>query len=264
MISGYLLLSRNYDSVDLKKFITKRFSRIFIPFCILVILYALIKGWSFSETLSRAINQKVEFHLWYVYSIIGIYLFLPIFLPLFSEKNIKIVRYYLVMWAVVQEIIPIVNPFLIHKILIFNNFNFYYFFGYLGWVLLGGYVAFYCKEKSDEKEKSSYSLLRLVRRDSFWGWSTPFVFVLFLIFLTTSLSIFGATCWYSRKVGAPTEIFFYPGNPLVLLQTLSFFLLFCRVKKTNIYLEKLAINSYWIYLIHILCLAFPLSILNLT
>lgn len=129
MISGYLLLSRNHDSVDLKKFITKRFSRIFIPFCILVILYALIKGWSFSETVSRAINQKVEFHLWYVYSIIGIYFFLPIFLPLFSEKNIKIVKYYLVMWTVIQEFTSMANSFLTHKILIFNNFNFYYFFG---------------------------------------------------------------------------------------------------------------------------------------
>lgn len=75
-------------------------------------------------------------------------------------------------------------------------------------MLLGGYVAFYCKDNSREKEKSSYPFLRFEQQDSFWGWSTPFVLLLFLIFLASSLSIFGATCWYSRKIGAPSDLFF--------------------------------------------------------
>src|SRR5262249_34120842 len=81
MISGYLLLPR---SESLRAFYTKRMTRILIPFVVWSLIYL---GWycgnhakactpSFVADLWMV--QGTYYHLWFLYSLISIYLILPL------------------------------------------------------------------------------------------------------------------------------------------------------------------------------------------
>ena len=87
MISGVLLL----DKIQLfGTFIKKRFSRVLLPFLFWSSIYLLVYlGWMMvhnqqfftSETFDQLIfklRYGAEYHLWYIYMLIGIYLFVPI------------------------------------------------------------------------------------------------------------------------------------------------------------------------------------------
>ena len=87
MISGYLLLPMK---TDYKTFLKKRFTRIsfpFIAFCIFYDIYFFILGDIDIKTMfinipKIFINYGTKIgHLWYIYMIMGVYLFIPIITP---------------------------------------------------------------------------------------------------------------------------------------------------------------------------------------
>lgn len=151
LISGFLLLDGKQE--NLSSFLLKRFLRIFLPFLMLVLIYAIVKKWGVEQIISAVfLPGPMDYHLWYVYSIIGIYLTIPVLNPLFKEKNNKVLTYYLWIWFIsfilYQTLISIFsfswNPF--------KTFNFYYFQGYLGYVVLGGWLRkLIMAENNDEK-----------------------------------------------------------------------------------------------------------------
>ncbi len=114
MITGALLLNRDYGS--LPSFLKHRFLRIMPAF----LFWAII----FSHTVLT---------YWYVWLMIGIYLFLPIINSFIKEYEMKGVEYFLIIWFIT---------------ILMNTFGFYpfyelelsYFFGYIGYVVLGYYL----------------------------------------------------------------------------------------------------------------------------
>lgn len=73
MLTGYFLLCGKQET--LSQFISKRFLRIFLPFVMLVFIYGCFKDYTITELIRRAFVQgNLDFHLWYVYTIIGIYI----------------------------------------------------------------------------------------------------------------------------------------------------------------------------------------------
>lgn len=88
MITGTLLLApEKNDSVSF--FYRKRFRRILVPIIVWTIVYSLIRLWPhfgdrgalFSESarlFRDVLSGNVYYHLWYVYMLVGLYLFLPI------------------------------------------------------------------------------------------------------------------------------------------------------------------------------------------
>jgi surface polysaccharide O-acyltransferase-like enzyme len=87
MITGALLLAPEKDEPP-KVFYRKRFSRILVPLIAWTLVYALIRVWPHlndrSALSSEAIkllrdllSGNVYYHLWYVYMLVGLYLFLP-------------------------------------------------------------------------------------------------------------------------------------------------------------------------------------------
>jgi surface polysaccharide O-acyltransferase-like enzyme len=115
MISGYLLLPR---SESLKVFYTKRMPKILIPFVVWSLIYL---GWycgnhpntctpSFAWDL--LLVQGTYYHLWFLYSLIGIYLILPVLrLMIRPDTDKRILWYLILLWLIFQPGLTIAHKF---------------------------------------------------------------------------------------------------------------------------------------------------------
>lgn len=132
MISGALLLNREYDLGD---FLKRRFTRIIYPFIFWIIV--IIAGIIFtSGNYSFAWNTFIgnPSITWYFWMLLGIYLFIPIinaFIRTYGEDALK---YFLIIWFATM-ILKTFNSYPL-----FPDFNLDYFAGYVGYPVLGYYL----------------------------------------------------------------------------------------------------------------------------
>lgn len=134
MISGALLLNRLYPS--LSDFLKRRFVRIVYPFIFWIIL---ILG----QLYCHGYNSKFIWNVfigepsvtWYFWTLIGIYLFIPLLNSFIKEYKIKGVEYFLTVWFFTM----ILKTFNAYPLWV--NFNLDMFAGYIGYPVLGYYLA---------------------------------------------------------------------------------------------------------------------------
>lgn len=260
MLSGFLLL--NGKGENLKVFMTRRFLRIFVPFLILCAVYAFVKGWSLGQLLQKSLFQgPLDFHLWFIYSIIGIYLFLPIVETLFKTKSYEIIKYYLCLWFVSFILFQTLQRIFGFSVNPFQTFNFYYFQGYLGYVILGGWINVLFKDFFNGSS-NKFFLKFLFRREK-----NRLNFISIFLYFFFSLLIFFGTFTHSVKSGRASELFFDYSNLLVFGQAVALFFSFVSIQGTCrggvnkiLFLSR---YTYWIYLLHILCLGFVLNYIDI-
>lgn len=148
MISGYLLLPMKGNISD---FFKKRFTRVLYPFIAWCILYAFYYIFYRGDTLGQAfvniahipVNFGVEIgHLWYIYMLIGLYLLIPVLSPWLSSCSKKVLQAYLTLWGLTTFIpyIHIVYPDLLGECFWNPTPAFYYFNGFIGYLVLGYYI----------------------------------------------------------------------------------------------------------------------------
>ena len=98
LMSGYLLLP---VKMSLGDFFHRRFSRILYPFlfwCVVYAVgYAVIKGSSLTQFLTNIMMIPVDYgtrigHLWYVYTLSGLYLLAPIISPWLENVSKKVLQ----------------------------------------------------------------------------------------------------------------------------------------------------------------------------
>lgn len=133
MISGALLLNRKYE---LKSFFKRRFSRILIPFAFWITVAILYKvflmghGYGFVDII-RIIFK--EGYVWFIWTLFGIYLFIPVINPYINEFKLRGAEYYLVIWLITF----VFNAFLFVP----YRLDLTYFTRFLGYLILGWYLA---------------------------------------------------------------------------------------------------------------------------
>ena len=133
MISGALLLNKDYD---LSLFLKKRFTRIIYPFIFWVAL--LVIGLYIFHEYSMIIPVIIgDFSVtWYFWTLIGIYLAIPILNTFIKEYGETGMKYFLIIWFV--TITMIFKTF--NSYPLFTNFNLDFFAGYIGYPILGYYL----------------------------------------------------------------------------------------------------------------------------
>lgn len=116
MISGALFLNPDSKDISIKKLWGRYILRMAVSYFFWAFFYIFIFGLSnftFSfETVKAYIREffnGVIFHLWFIPAIIAIYMVLPFLKPAFADK--KRCRYYLLLFMVIQIIIPTVLKF---------------------------------------------------------------------------------------------------------------------------------------------------------
>ena len=137
MISGYLLLPR---SESLRAFYTRRMPRLVVPFIVWSFIYISLScagqpGLCTSDYLLQFILLKRSyFHLWFLYSLIGIYFIMPLLrLMIRPETDKKVLWYLIVLWLIFQPVRTLMDQFLHFSL----NINAPLSTGFLPYLILG-------------------------------------------------------------------------------------------------------------------------------
>jgi len=143
MLSGMLLLSKE-ESVGV--FFRKRALKVLFPFIVWSLLYYYWNDYSLtvSNNLSffllgivKTLKSPRAAHLWFFYSLIGLYVATPI-LRVFAARARKTdLLYFCSAWLLVVPLFGILN----HQFSIFVNFEFPFLTGYVGYFVLGFYLG---------------------------------------------------------------------------------------------------------------------------
>lgn len=147
MQSGYLLLSKKNEGIG--EFLQKRFSKIFLPFLVWNMVYALVvaldSGQSIPVVLIKSLTGSIFYHLWFIYILVGLYLVTPIVRVFVAHASKKLLLYFLLLWFFVSGINPVINLLFGNDIeLIIPLVS-----GYIGYFVLGYYLETYSLSKQN-------------------------------------------------------------------------------------------------------------------
>ena len=271
MMTGLLL--RPVKRQPLGKFYKKRIYRVLFPFLIWSVLYSMfpwvtgvlglpkeIIGDFFCYTQGQESQSLIdslkdvamipfnfshkENHMWYIYLLIGLYLYMPFFSAWIENADRKTKRAFLLIW-IISLFIPYLKEYVANCLFersgyvfgtdTWNEFGlFYYFAGFNGYLLLGHYV----------KKGNDWSLMK--------------TFILCILMFAVGYYItytgFSTTASNPNATETEMELFFTFCSPNVLLMTLATFLLLQKVVITNSTVIKVLANmtqcGFGIYMVH--------------
>lgn len=265
MISGVLLLPVN---MNMSSFYKKRAKRLLTPFVFwslaLPLLYyvyinsglkiinpnIVVEDHTLSATITKLYSFIFNFNydttpLWYVYMLVGLYLFIPIIGGWLKNASKRDIQCFLSIWVIsmclpyTQMLAPILgytgnygNMGLL-GICDWNQYGMlYYFSGFLGYLVLAYYLV-------------QYPLM--------WRWkkTLSIAIPLFLIGYTITSGGFILTQEYYPGDYANLEIIWYFSGINVFLMTLAVFIVMQKVKiKPSPILSKISSLTFGIYLCH--------------
>lgn len=131
MLSGALLLNRTYD---LGEFFKKRFSRILYPAIFWIAITCVLFYFIFTgDSIIKLILGR-NIYTWFIWVMIGIYLILPVTNSFVKEYGLRGCEYFLLIWLV-TGILKTIGYYP------FERLELSYFAGFLGYVVLGYYLA---------------------------------------------------------------------------------------------------------------------------
>ena len=153
MISGALLLNRDYELSD---FLKRRFARIIYPFIfwIIIIIAQLCLMGKYKGIWTVFIGDPSI--TWYFWALIGIYLFLPVINSFIKEYGDTGLKYFLAIWfiTIILQTFNAYPPF--------KTFDLNYFANYIGYPILGYYLDTKVFKMSDRKVSLRGFLILLV------------------------------------------------------------------------------------------------------
>lgn len=238
MVSGALLLPGN-ESIGV--FFRKRWNRVAIPFIAWSFLYLLWRkefyqpGMGWTEALQKIAAGNIHFHLWFIYSLVGLYLITPLFRILIRHAKPKEIFYFLGIWFIVASLLPtaehllrILTPLKLHIKTIAEPAQ-----GLIGFFVLGYAVRKYGEPRH-----------------------LPFAWIVWLISLGFCI---GGTFFMVQKTGHFQSVFYESLAPNVVLYAVSLFIIFKILGQNSEsklspgaqnLLLKLSKSTLGIYLIH--------------
>lgn len=148
MLSGFLLLPVCSGT---REFLRRRFTRVAIPFIVWCALYALYHCLRGQTTAAEAllavcripVNYGVEVgHLWYIYMLLGLYLFAPVVSPWIASASRRAMEGFLALWAATLCLpyLRLLFPAWWGEAYWNHTPMLHYFSGFLGYLVLGAYL----------------------------------------------------------------------------------------------------------------------------
>ena len=262
MVTGILLLP---TKMDMGSFYKKRLSRVLIPFLVWSVLYNLFPWFTgllncdpetihvffkwadtsqaFGDALRNILMIPFNFsafavQMWYVYLLIGIYLYIPVFSAWVEKSDKRSQRIFLAIWAV-SLFVPYLRNYLTENLFgecSWNEFGlFYYFAGFSGYMLLGYHLVKYPLQMS---KVSKYALAAIA----------------FAIGYAVTLIGFKNATAVEGQSEAMVELFFTFCSPNVALMTFAIFLigkdLRFENKRVNRFISQFSICTFGIWMCH--------------
>ncbi len=264
MMTGLLLLPVRQQ--PLGGFYKKRIFRVLFPFLIWSVLYNMFPWFTGVLGLPKSIigdffcyvqgneSQALmdslkdvamipfnfsfkENHMWYIYLLIGLYLYMPFFSAWVERADRKTKQIFLLIWFV-SLFIPYLSAYVSYYMFGTSTWNqfgmLYYFAGFNGYLLLGHYL----------KEGNDWSL----------GKTTLVSAVLFAVGYAGTYAGFSEAAANMQSTEAEMELFFTFCSPNVAIMTVAVFLLLQKVIIKNETVMKALANmtkcGFGIYMVH--------------
>lgn len=267
MISGVLLIP---VKMDMNTFYRKRLSRVLIPLfvwsVVTPILYFLylnsgitttnpgiaMENHTWDASLNKILNFPFNFNydttpLWYLYMLVGIYLITPIISSWLTQASKKDIKTFLGIWAftTLLPLIQMTAPAIGYHgnygnmgllgVCDWNPYGtFYYFSGFIGYVVLAYYM---------------------VRFPLNWSWSKTLTIAIALWLVGFAITYFGFVLTQKYYPGSypQLEIIWYFSGVNVLMMTYAIFMVMQKVKiKSSPLLTQLSALTFGVYLTHFL------------
>ena len=266
MVTGALLLPVRQN---ISAFYKKRLTRLVVPFIIWSVLYNLFPwitgllglsptvindffAWaepdqSFSGALHNILMIPFNFsmlavQMWYVYLLIGLYLYMPIFSAWIKQASIKEQQVFLFLWFI-SLFIPYLREYLTKDLwgtCSWNEFGLlYYFAGFNGYLLLGYYI---------------------VNNDINFSWSKLAIVGVPTFVVGYCITFFGFKS-VTAVPGQPAELvelFFTYCSPNVLMMTLPVFLVVRKIQFSSVIIRRFSVSistcTFGIWMSHYLFL----------
>lgn len=266
MVTGALLLPVRQN---ISAFYKKRLTRLVVPFIIWSVLYNLFPwitgvlrlsptvindffAWaepdqSFSGALHNILMIPFNFsmlavQMWYVYLLIGLYLYMPIFSAWIKQASIKEQQVFLFLWFI-SLFIPYLREYLTKDLwgtCSWNEFGLlYYFAGFNGYLLLGYYIV-------NNDINFSWSKLAIVGLPSF---AVGYCITFFGFKSVTAVP---------EQPAELVELFFTYCSPNVLMMTLPVFLVVRKIQFSSVIIRRFSVSistcTFGIWMSHYLFL----------
>ncbi len=171
------------------------------------------------------------FHLWFFYTLIGLYLFVPIMRRFYQASSRTEKLFFIITWFVVASIIPTIHGLIedgqcgwLNPGILVDYYSLQYFGGYMGYMLLGAFLA--------DRENSVRQGIGM--------------------YIAASVGTTLLTYFISRKLGAPCEFFYLYLSPLVVVAASGLFIAFigARPAATSTKVGWIAGSTLGIYCLH--------------
>lgn len=238
MVTGVLLLKKEKE-IEIHDCICKYAKRMLIALGVFGIPYAMLMIVFETKTISaallfkaivRVINGDSFGHLWYLYTLIGIYLFLPLIKGIVNHMSKRVIQYALILQFIFNFCIPSLNALTEMTIAFKIPLTTYPLF-----YMLLGYYIFY--EKPDWAQKAWIAVSAVAASA--------------IIIVVTGMS------------GAPLGIIMSYDSPIAVLLTVGVFMLFNKINhQSTARLWKIDRLCFGVYLIHPLFIQFCYKFLN--
>lgn len=264
MLTGMLLLPVKQE---IGSFYKKRLMRVIFPFLIWSVLYDLFPWFTgvlgcdpsiitrffvyagnapsqaFGAGLRNVLMIPFNFtpfctHMWYIYMLIGLYLFMPVFSAWVKEATDRQKRLYLYFWGATL-FLPYIHEYVSNYVFGACPWNspfdlFYYFAGFNGYLLLGHYLS----------------------KGNSWSISKTLLICtsLFAIGYAITYIGFGRIVADPKSTEEQIELFFTYCTPNVFLMTIAVFLLAQKIHINSPFwvnaFAKLTKHGFGIYMVH--------------
>jgi len=236
MLSGFLLLNKDED---IYCFFTKRISKVVVPLIIWSVFYILWKTYYqrmdviSPHSFYSLIFTPACFHLWFLYAIVGLYLFVPILRVLVRYSSKELLYYFVILWFVAVSIIPFIEK----AINIKSQIDLKMISGYVGYLVVGYILG---NIKATKK---------------------VFILSIFVFIVSISVTVLGTYFLTNRNDGVFKGYFYSYLSPNVIFMSIAFFI---SIKYTseaveafqgNVFkktIKTLSSASLGIYFVHIM------------
>lgn len=246
MISGFFLFPVN----DEKRFFQKRFSRVLVPFVVWCVLYAFYFYFQGTVTLNGALMNILKIpinfgtevgHLWFVYMLLGVYLFAPVISPWVQSASRRSLEVFLILWGLTLTIpyIHLYFPEIWGESYWNRTPMFYYFSGFIGYAVIAAYIKRFLMRPAAMHSIVGVALIVI----GYFITASGFLLRLPVVHPVSTLEL----TWGFETIN-------------VAMMATGVFLLFKNVQPTNgasaywILIRDLSRRSYGMYLAHIMIL----------
>ena len=230
MMSGALLLTRKQDE-PLITFFKKRVSKVAIPllaWSVIFIIYRKIMWFeehTWAQMIKMVLTDSVFFHLWFLYTILGLYLMTPFLRQIIKSSSRQLLVYFLGAWFVLSSLFPFVHKFADYGISLSAGL----FSTYIGYFVLGAYLILYPIKRK---------------------WLPLLGFLAALGYAITAYGTYMLTVQNDGRLDGFFYVYIAPNTIAIAIFLFVLFQQFPNVFKANKLIQKISLASMGIYLIH--------------